>query len=704
MTRTARLPGIRALAPAPFQAQHWAGACVALALLCHAPALPWGAWPVLLLAALCRRLPPPPWASAVRIALLALTYAVAAWVWGWSDSTSLRLTLLCVLVLKWSESHRATEFATVGATAALACAIGLLQWSEAWGVTLAVAIVLLLVALQSSGTGTRRQSLRTVARPILAALPVAAVLFVFFPRIPGPLWDIGLSFGLPLPVSLEKSHQGLGVSPTLKPGQTQTGALEGMQPVLVAEFAHWVPPTSRLYWRGPVFYDFDGQQWRLDADVAQNKGRQLMAQGWRRGSDFAGTLAHTAQEIGYRIRLTPHNALWLYGLDVPVRLTSESFVSADRQVLSHTPVQQEMHYELRSALEWTDSVQALDDALRARALALPAASNPRLQALGQQWRSELPPAQVIERSLQALARGGFQVRERFAVPAGVHALDQFWFDTREGNSELFASAYVVLMRSAGVAARLVSGYRGGKLMALTDYVVVKRSHAHAWAEVWHPAKGWMRVDPSDIVKPDTATTVARTKPTTPPTPRPQDATGTASPPPTAQTANATSTAAAVAELRAPVHVPDMADILVRWLFKLDAELQKSLLPSDDAGTAWIWLLVAALLGGAGVTMAAWGWQRWRDHQRTPPPLRAWQRACQHLAHQGWPVLPHECPQDYARRVRASQPAWGSALQQLADAFSQWRYGPHPEPHARRVLQAARLLNNYLLSVPPEKTP
>lgn len=679
---------------------------MALALLCHAPALAWGAWPALLLAALCRRLPTTPWASAVRIALLALAYAGAAWVWGWTDSASLRLALLCVLVLKWSESRSATEFATVGTAAALACAIGLLQWSEAWGVALALAVVLLLVALQSTGGTTRRQSLRTVARPLLAALPVAAVLFVFFPRIPGPLWDIGLSFGVPLPVSLEKSHQGLGVSSTLKPGQTQTGALEGQQPVLVAEFAHWVPPTSMLYWRGPVFYDFDGQQWLLDADVAQNKGRQLMAQGWRRGSDFANTLAHTAQEISYRIRLTPHNALWLYGLDVPVGLTSESFISTDRQVLSHTPVQQEMHYELRSALEWSDRVQALDDALRTRALALPEASNPRLQALGQQWRRESPPAQVIARSLRALAQGGFQVRERFAAPAGAHTLDQFWFDTKEGNSELFASAYVVLMRSAGVAARLVSGYRGGKLMALTDYVVVKRSHAHAWAEVWHPDKGWMRVDPSDIVKPDTATTVARSKPATPPPPRPQDATGTTSPPLAAQApmANATPVAAATAGLNAPVHVPDMAELLMRWVFKLDAELQKSLLPSDDAGHAWIWLLIAALLGAAGVTMAAWGWQRWRDHQRMPPPLRAWHGACQHLARRGWPLLPHECPQDYARRIRASQPVWGSALQQLADAFSQWRYGPHPAPHAQRVLQAARLLNNYLLSVPTGKTP
>ena len=82
-----------------------------------------------------------------------------------------------------------------------------------------------------------------------AALPVAIVLmvllFVFFPRIPGPLWDIGLSFGLPLAIGIDQSPTGLGVSASLKPGQTQTGAqMAASTPVLVAEFENWVPPTS----------------------------------------------------------------------------------------------------------------------------------------------------------------------------------------------------------------------------------------------------------------------------------------------------------------------------------------------------------------------------------------------------------------------------------------------------------------------------
>jgi hypothetical protein len=131
------------------------------------------------------------------------------------------------------------------------------------------------------------------------------------------------------------------------------------------------------------------------------------------------------------------------------------------------------------------------------------------------------------------------VRTRFTAPQGTDALDQFWFDTREGNGEFFAAAYVVLMRSAGIPARLVTGYRGGKLMALTDYVVVKRSHAHAWAEVWREDKGWTRIDPTDIVHPDTAG-----RPSTQ-SPRPQ-------PTPAAPSAPAQDTAATQAPAALPV--------------------------------------------------------------------------------------------------------------------------------------------------------
>src|SRR5690606_15620255 len=63
-------------------------------------------------------------------------------------------------------------------------------------------------------------------------------------------------------------------------------------------------------------------------------------------------------------------------------------------------------------------------------------------------------------------------------------------------------AYVVLMRAAGIPARVATGYVGGYRNPFGDYWIVRNSDAHAWAEVWLPGRGWVRVDPTAAVAPE----------------------------------------------------------------------------------------------------------------------------------------------------------------------------------------------------------
>ena len=74
-----------------------------------------------------------------------------------------------------------------------------------------------------------------------------------------------------------------------------------------------------------------------------------------------------------------------------------------------------------------------------------------------------------------------------------NAMDEFLFETRRGFCEHYSSAFVVLMRAAGIPARVVTGYTGGYRNPIGDYWIVRRSDAHAWAEVWLEGRGWTRV-------------------------------------------------------------------------------------------------------------------------------------------------------------------------------------------------------------------
>lgn len=122
---------------------------------------------------------------------------------------------------------------------------------------------------------------------------------------------------------------------------------------------------------------------------------------------------------------------------------------------------------------------------------------------------------VLRRIVQEIARGEtldaaafaeratqwLQARHAYALGASIPrgAGDDLvrWLDSSEpGFCEFFAGALVVLSRSAGHPARVVAGFRGGTLNAFENYLMVKNSDAHAWAEVFDGHGTWRRVDPT----------------------------------------------------------------------------------------------------------------------------------------------------------------------------------------------------------------
>ncbi len=76
------------------------------------------------------------------------------------------------------------------------------------------------------------------------------------------------------------------------------------------------------------------------------------------------------------------------------------------------------------------------------------------------------------------------------------ALEHFLFQRKEGHCEYFASAMVILLRSAGVPTRLVNGFVGVEWNEWGNYLIIRQNHAHSWVEVFLPGKGWTVYDPT----------------------------------------------------------------------------------------------------------------------------------------------------------------------------------------------------------------
>ena len=310
------------------------------------------------------------------------------------------------------------------------------------------------------------QRLAQVGKLVAIGLPLMLAAFWLFPRFSSPLW------GVP-----ERALSRPGLSDSMSPG----GWLDLMaddSPALRAQFFGATPKSEEMYWRGPVLWDFDGRTWTQPLWM-----RNLPAEAVTTGD----------LKWDYQIELEPTDRRQLVALDLPTGTPASVQVSFDYGLYVAAPLSSLTRWRLQSAPPASFEPR-LKQVLRQRALELPAGYNPRTLALAAQWRQEAGDSDdaVVRRALGWI-RAEFAYTLETPLP-GRHAVDEFLFDQKQGYCEHFSSAFVVLMRAAGVPARVVTGYAGGYRNAFGNYWVVRRMDAHAWAEVWLPQRGWVRVD------------------------------------------------------------------------------------------------------------------------------------------------------------------------------------------------------------------
>lgn len=77
-----------------------------------------------------------------------------------------------------------------------------------------------------------------------------------------------------------------------------------------------------------------------------------------------------------------------------------------------------------------------------------------------------------------------------------HPLDDFLLTRKTGYCEHYATAMVVLLRTVGIPARLVTGFLATEWNEFGGYYTVRQRDAHAWVEVYFPQSGWITIDPT----------------------------------------------------------------------------------------------------------------------------------------------------------------------------------------------------------------
>ncbi len=533
------------------------------------------------------------------------------------------------------------------------------------GVTLALAALLRLAELESSDAGAGKPARQlspwrrfaSVWRMVAIGLPLALAAFWLFPRLATPLW------GVPDP-----SQARPGLSDQMEPGSFRD-ILTDDTPALRAQFFGQVPVPSQMYWRGTTLWHFDGRRWtRPD---------------WLQALSRARTRPSTTR-WDYQIEVEPTDHRQLVALDLPTGAPEGTRLSVDYGLVADKPQTTLSKWQLHSSPPAAFESQ-LEPARRRMALQLPTGYNPRTLALARQWRQQAGPssvasdAAIVQRALD-MVRADFAYTLAVPLP-GRNAVDEFLFDQKEGYCEQFSSSFVVLMRAAGIPARVVTGYAGGYYNRIGEYWLVRRSDAHAWAEVWLPGRGWVRADPTAAVSPERIyDTLADRIP---------------------------GNDGLLGGIGGVSSLFDTGDWLRRgwndFVLGFDAARQRQLLRPlgiDDIDDSTL----LGLFGGAALLALLWMlWLSARAEREADPVLRAWHRLAKRYARTGLGREPHEPATHWAERVSLARPDLAPGLQRLTQRFNAWRYsGKQPgRRHADALLRDLRRHRPGTLAPAPE---
>jgi protein-glutamine gamma-glutamyltransferase len=512
--------------------------------------------------------------------------------------------------------------------------------SPAMGAAALLAVVLLMVAMVTMQFGAAEASiprrLRTAATILLQALPLASAMFVLFPRISEPLWAV------------QQRAEGAktGLSDSMTPGSI-TELSQSDEVAFRVKFQGAPPASKRMYWRGPVLGNFDGRTWRAPAwEIAPPRAQV--------------EFSPDAPPVRYELTLEPHQKNWLFALDAPVRIDhapgGRALVSPDFTLLSPQPIESRVNYALESRMQYRMGLNETPRTLR-NWTELPSGFNPQTLALAARWlKEEADPTRLVERALTMFRQQPFRYTLNPPMVSG-HSVDAFLFDTRAGFCEHFAGAFVVLMRALDIPARVVTGYQGGEHSDVDDYWIIRQSDAHAWAEVWLAARGWVRVDPVAAVAPQRIEQGSQSM-------RPQVG---------------ESTLEGISQLARDLwlNVDALSYAWDRWMLSYDYKRQRAVM-ADLGLSVDDWRQMASLLAGVlAILLGLAATVTLKPGRLGDPISRSYQDFCERLAQVGLPRHAHETANAHLQRIaRGLEPVQLRDALAIVDTYNRLRFGAH----------------------------
>jgi transglutaminase-like putative cysteine protease len=255
-----------------------------------------------------------------------------------------------------------------------------------------------------------------------------------------------------------------------------------------------------LKWRGGALAEFDGKRWSdpdraIQTILVENGHADLEPSVYRR----------PGRHINYHVDLDAigTDALFFAGVPEMVDLRYSFLLrtaAGSYRIRHQSP--QGFHYDAYSRLE--DPPETSPAPYPAPILPLRARSDylqlppldPRIPELASAMTAGAATDLERARAIEGRLRSEYGYTLELPDHEVADPLAYFLFTRKKGHCEYFASAMTVMLRTAGIPARLATGFQSGVYNPITDLWLVRASDAHAWVEAWIPGHGWTTFDPT----------------------------------------------------------------------------------------------------------------------------------------------------------------------------------------------------------------
>lgn len=321
-------------------------------------------------------------------------------------------------------------------------------------------------------------SLRMTGMLFALSLPWVTLLFLFFPRI-----------------SFEHASYGFHGDEIRRTGHDGTMYLDRNALLVPSErivmevgFRGSIPEASKLYFRGSVLYRDMKDHWE--------PLRRRVKRRFEPKQNIHSGMTEVLDEItAYKVSLYPTYKRWLYLLDLPVEAPTGATIDADFETTLVKAIDEPQHYDAGSALRYRYGAQIEPEVLKA-ALEVNSSANPRTRQEAHRIASAYTdPQKRLEALIDFFRRDDLTYTLRPEALDLNHSTDSFLFDKRRGYCVHFASSFATMARLAGLASRIVTGYKPDRSNSVNTYLAVKERDAHAWTEVYIDDH-WLRIDPT----------------------------------------------------------------------------------------------------------------------------------------------------------------------------------------------------------------